>query len=369
MNSIKLEYQKLKLFCEDVFKKYGFTGNESEIITDVLLRADLYGIESHGVQRLARYRTYIEDKKVDVHAKPEIVFETPVSAVIDGHAGMGQLISSYAMKLAIEKAKKVGMAMVTVRNSNHYGIAGYYSQMACDTGFIGVSMTNSESIMVHTHARKALLGSNPIAVAIPAEPYPFYFDAATTVVPRGKIEVYSKLEKPLPGVWALDEKGKVTSDASLVIKNIIEKNCGGILPVGGENELSGGHKGYGYAMICEIFSAILSGGLTSNHHKHMHGTGASTCHFFMAVDPACFGDPESIKTCLSILLEELRHAPLADGETRIYTHGEKEIEAGKDRLKNGINVNIKTFIEMKDLCNSLNIDINDYFDNTDEKFK
>ncbi|MBR6728482.1 MAG: Ldh family oxidoreductase, partial [Clostridia bacterium] len=189
MSSLKYSVEALTKLCQDVFEKFGFTKEEAWRITDVLILADLYGVKSHGVQRLVRYHKSIENGCVRVDAKPEIVFETPVSAVIDANSGMGQLVSAFAMEKAIEKAKSVGMAFVTVRNSNHYGIAGYYTKMACDAGMIGLCVTNTEPIMVHTGARKAVLGTNPIAFAMPAEPVPFWFDAATTVVPRGKLEV------------------------------------------------------------------------------------------------------------------------------------------------------------------------------------
>jgi LDH2 family malate/lactate/ureidoglycolate dehydrogenase len=153
MNSIRYTVPQLERFCRDAFEKFGFTSEEAAQITDVLLLADLYGVASHGMQRLVRYHRSIEKQCIRVDAKPEIVFETPVSAVIDGHAGMGQLISVFAMNKAIEKAKQVGMAFVTVRNSNHFGIAGYYAKMACDAGLIGISATNSQSIMVHTGSR------------------------------------------------------------------------------------------------------------------------------------------------------------------------------------------------------------------------
>ena len=208
MSYINYSYPQLKTFCNDAFKAFGFTEAEAETITDVLLLSDLYGIESHGMQRLVRYHKGIEKGLIKVDAKPEIVYETPVSAVIDGHDGMGQLISVEAMKLAIEKAKTTGMAIVSVKNSNHFGIAGYYAKMACDAGLIGFAMTNSEAIMVPTYSRLAMLGSNPIAISMPAEPYPFFFDSSTTVVTRGKLEVYNKLSKPLPEGWALDENGK-----------------------------------------------------------------------------------------------------------------------------------------------------------------
>ncbi|MBQ2746456.1 MAG: Ldh family oxidoreductase [Clostridia bacterium] len=357
-NSINYSYTQLKRFCTDAFLKFGFGEPECDIIVDVLLTSDLYGIESHGMQRLVRYHKGIEKGLIKIDAKPEIVFETPVSAVIEGNDGMGQLLGHKAMSIAIEKAKKTGMAIVSVRNSNHYGIAGYYAKMACKEGLIGMSMTNSEAIMVPTFAKKAMLGSNPIAIAMPAEPYDFFFDASTTVVTRGKLEIYNKLGKPLPDMWALGADGKRSSDASDVLKNIVAKAGGGIMPLGGETEQSGSHKGYGYGMLCEIFCSILSMGLTSNH-THIGGKGG-TCHGFIAIDPAVFGDAAAIKEHLSTFLQELREAPKAEGEARIYTHGEKEVFAYKDRLENGIDVNIGTVAEMVDLCKYLDMDVKEY---------
>lgn len=356
--SINYSLESLKKFCTDAFLKFGFNPDECEIIVDVLLTSDLYGIASHGMQRLVRYHKGIEKGLIKVDAKPEIVFETPVSAVIEGNDGMGQLLGHKAMSLAIEKAKKTGMAIVTVRNSNHYGIAGYYAKMACKAGLIGMSMTNSEAIMVPTFARKAMIGSNPIAIAMPAEPYDFFFDASTTVVTRGKLEIYNKIGEPLPEGWALDADGKGSCDAASVLKNIVAKAGGGIMPLGGETEKSGGHKGYGYGMLCEIFCSILSMGLTSNH-THIGGKGG-TCHGFIAIDPAVFGDAKAISDHLSTFLRELREAPKAEGAERIYTHGEKEMLAYEDRLVNGIDVNLGTVAEMVDLCKYLNMDVKEY---------
>ncbi len=357
-NYIRYTYPQLKRFCEDCFQKFGFSEGESRIITDVLLLSDLYGIESHGMQRLVRYHKGIEKGLIKIDAKPEVVFETPVSAVIEGNDGMGQLVSHNAMKLAIEKAKTTGMAIVTVRNSNHFGIAGYYAKMACDAGLIGMAMTNSEAIMVPTFGRLAMLGSNPIAVAMPAEPYDFFFDASTTVVTRGKLEIYNKLGRPLPDGWAFDVTGKGSTDADYVLKNIVAKNGGGIMPLGGETELLGSHKGYGYGMFCEIFCSILSMGLTSNH-THVGGKGG-TCHGFIAIDPKVFGNPDEIKEHFSTFLQELRESPKSEGHDRIYTHGEKEIFAKADRLENGIDVNINTVAEMFDMCKYVGLNPVDY---------
>lgn len=361
--TINFSYETLKKFCEASFAKLGFSKLESEEITDVLLLSDLYGIESHGMQRLVRYHKGIEKGLIKVDAKPEIVFETPVSAVIEGHDGMGQLNSIFAMKKAIEKAKTSGIGIVNVRNSNHFGIAGYYAKMACDAGLIGFAVTNSEAIMVPTFCRMAMLGSNPIAMSMPAEPYPFFFDASTTVVTRGKLEVYNKNGKALPEGWALDKNGHGSTDAADVLKNIVAKNGGGIMPLGGEKEQTGSHKGYGYGMLCEIFSSILSMGITSNH-THIGGKGG-TCHGFAAIDPAIFGDANAIKEHLSTFLEELRNAPKADGAERIYTHGEKEILAYADRMKNGIDVNVNTVAEMVDFCNFVGLSVEEYLGKLD----
>jgi LDH2 family malate/lactate/ureidoglycolate dehydrogenase len=342
----QIEVEKARRFCRILFESYGFTPDESETITDVLIRADLFGIESHGVQRLVRYHAEIGSGQVDARAKSEIVHETPVSAVIDAHKSMGQLAAVPAMEMAIRKARGSGCGMVAVRNSNHYGIAGYYSLMAAGEDFLGISMTNSEAIGVPTFGRQAMLGTNPIALAIPAEPVVFSYDAATTVVPRGKLEVYNKNGKPLPEQWALDQDGLPSTDADKVLNGIIHKLEGGISPLGGQGELHGGHKGYGLGVIVEIFTAVLSGGLTSNYINitpDLNGI----CHYFMAVDIGVFGDRETIKSRMSAFLRELRDSGKAEGQDRIYTHGEKEMEAMTSRIREGIPVNPKTLEEMR----------------------
>ena len=361
--SIRYTYAQLNTFCMDAFMKFGFKEEEARIITNVLLLSDLYGIESHGMQRLVRYHKGIEKGMIKIDAVPEIVHETPVSAVIDAHDAMGQLVSHKAMTMAIEKAKKTGMAIVSVRNSNHFGIAGYYAKMACDQGLMGMAMTNSEAIMVPTFARMAMIGSNPIAVALPANPYPFFFDASTTVVTRGKLEVYNKMGKPLPEGWALNKDGHPSTDAKDVLSNIVAKNGGGIMPLGGSTETLGSHKGYGFGMLCEIFCSVFSQGTPSSHVNV--GGKSGTCHGFMAVDPHVFGDPEAIKAHFSAFLQELRDAPKADGQPRIYTHGEKEVFAYEDRMKNGIDVNINTVAEMADMARFLGMDSEKYLGKVD----
>ena len=366
MATLNFPVKTVERFCVDAFEKFGFTRKEAEQITDVLLLADVYGIQSHGTQRLVRYHKSIENGSVKIDAKPEIVFETPVSAVIDGHEGMGQLIGIFAMEKAIEKAKKSGMAFVTVRNSNHFGIAGYYTKMACDQGLIGVCGTNSLPIMVPTGAKEAMLGSNPLAFAVPADPVPFWFDAATTVVPKGKLEVYFKAGKDLKEGWAIDNTGAVSTDAEFVLKCMSNKDkMGGILPLGGAGETNGGHKGYGYSMVCEIMSAIFSLGTLSKDQFTTKGKGAGTCHSFMVIDPAIFGDPQAIKDYMSKFLAELRNGARADEATPIYTHGEKELIAIKRCESEGIDIDVSTVAEMVNVCKYLGMDSVAYFGEVD----
>lgn len=342
----RLDYEGVKTFCQRVYEGYGFTGEESRIITDVLLAADLSGIESHGVQRMVRYHKEITEGLVKIENSPKIVKETPISATVDANDAMGQLVGVSAMEMAMEKAKKTGIGMVAVRDSNHYGIAGYYTQMAARAGFVGICMTNTESIMVPTFGRQAMLGTNPIAFSMPAEPVPFTFDAATTVVPRGKLEVYAKRDGVIPEGWALDEKGHPSTDATRVLGNIIGKTGGGILPLGGPGEDNSGYKGYGFALLCEIFTSIFSDGTTANYIYKTKGR-ANICHFFMALDHGIFGEKEKLEQKLSTFLQELRDSPKAEGCQRIYTHGEKEFYAAKRIAREGIPVNEKTYEEMR----------------------
>ena len=341
-----VSYEALKKFCIKVFQGYKFDEKQAEQITDVLLAADLSGIESHGVQRLIRYHKEITSGLVKIDAKPEIVFETPLSAVIEGNDCMGQTLSVDAMNLAIEKAKKSGFGMVTVRNSNHYGIAGYYTRMAAEADMIGMCFTNTEAIMIPTNGKNAMLGTNPIAFAMPAEPTIYSFDAATTVVPRGKLEVYVKRGNGLPLGWALDENGHDSDEADRVLKNIIAKTGGGILPLGGSGEMTSGYKGYGFAMLCEIATAILSGGTTSNYIYKTPGR-ANIAHCFIALDHGMFGDKKEIEANFSKFLQEVRDSAKAEGQDRIFIHGEKEAEAKERVLREGVYLNDKTYDEMK----------------------
>ena len=359
MAYVTMNVDSVRKFCEDVFVKKGFTDKESKDIVDVLITADLYGIESHGVQRLIRYFKAMEEGSIDPKAKAVPVFETKISAVYDAPKTLGQVVAKMGMQKAIDMAKEHGFGAVCVRGSNHYGIAGYYTKMAADNDLLGICMTNTEAIAIPTYGKKAMLGTSPISVAMPADPVDFWYDVATTVVTRGKLEVYNKKEAPLPKGWAADENGADCDDASRVLKNIIGKLGGGIFPLGGCEELTGSHKGYGLGIIVELFTAIFAGGTTSPHVRNSGNADTSFC--FWAVDYGIFGDKKEIKARMSTLLRELRESPKADGHDRIYTHGEKEVESKAEKLKNGIPVNVKTVDEMKMIGETVGLDFSDYF--------
>ena len=360
-------YDQLNTFCMDAFQKFGFSESEARIISDVLLLSDLYGIESHGMQRLVRYHKGIEKGMIDVHAKPEIVHETPVSAVIDAHDAMGQLVSHQAMELAIEKAKKTGMAIVSVRNSNHFGIAGYYSMMAAKQGLMGVSMTNAEALVVPTYAREPMFGTNPIAVTIPADPHPFHMDFATSVMTCGKMEVYAKIGHELQPGMLVDETGTTCLDPNVFLRirdnksnpAYTEKTRGGIMPMGGEGMLFGGHKGYGLALLVDIMCAVMSHGAVSKGVRVTKDK-EKCCHFFAAIDYSLFGDKEETNRRLSEYLQSMRDAEPAEGQSRVYVHGDKEADAEKDVLAHGVGINPATYAEIEKYCVKKGINIKDY---------
>ena len=208
MSDTRISEKALRAFMERAYEKEGFEAEEARQIADVLMQADLFGIESHGAQRMMYYHQNIKSGSVDVRARAEVLRETPVSALMDGHFAMGHLTAAKAMRMAIEKAKTAGIGMVAVRNSSHYGIAGYYPLMAEREGLAAFSMTNTGPIMVPTFGREMMLGTNPMAFCMPADPYPFWFDASTTVVTLGKVEVYNKRGKPMPEGWTIDGAGQ-----------------------------------------------------------------------------------------------------------------------------------------------------------------
>jgi len=345
---------QLRAFMERVFEKEGFASDDAGMIADVLMQADLFGIESHGAQRMMYYHQNIASGSVNIHAQMEIVRETPVSALMDAHFSMGQVAAVRAMRMAMDKAKQSGIGMVCVRNSSHYGIAGYYTLMAAKEGLCAFSMTNTGPIMVPTFGREMMLGTNPISFCMPADPVPFWFDASTTVVTLGKVEVYDKRGKPMPQGWAIDAEGRISTDASKMNKSILGGEAGGILPLGGAGEQLGGHKGYGLAIMVEALTGVLAQGLLSPDMQGAHGD--HTSHFFLAFDPGMFGAPDEIRAGMSRYLRMLRESEKASGCGRIYTPGEKAHEAQRERLAYGIPVEEKTLSELRAIARDLGVE-------------
>ena len=354
MADILIPEPELRQYMERVFRAEGFSGGDAAKIADVLMQADLFGIESHGAQRMMYYHQNIASGSVNRAAKPEIVRETPVSALIDAHFAMGQLSGQFGMGLAIRKARENGIGMVAVRNSSHFGIAGYYTLMAERAGLAAFSMTNTGPIMTPTFGIEKMLGTNPIAFSMPADPVPFWFDASTTVVTLGRVEVYGKRGKPLPEGWTLKADGAPGSDAAEMNETILSGGNGGILPLGGAGELHGGHKGYGLGLMVEALTGILAQGLICPEMQGAHGD--HTSHFFLAFDPAMFGDAAAIRTRMSGYLQALRDSAKQPGQTRIYTPGEKAFAAQADRLAHGIPVERETWRELCGIAEALSVE-------------
>jgi len=326
----RIQAEPLKDFCVQVFQKMGISEEDARITANVLVTADLRGIDSHGVARLRRYVNGLRNGMMLAQPKIEVVTETPVTALIDAGAGLGQPVSHRAMEKAIQKAQDYGAGFVTVRNSNHYGIAGYYAMMALEHDCIGISMTNAAVLVVPTFGRDAMLGTNPIAVAAPADDeHPFVLDMATSTVPRGKLEVYSRLEKPLPLGWATDETGTPTHDADRVLENFKQRAGGGLLPLGGAGELLRGYKGYGLAMWVDIFTALLSGAAYADtvYPKTPDGKPlpSKIGHFFGAWRVDAFRPADEFKAAMDDLQRRIKDTPKAEGETRIYVHAREGI--------------------------------------------
>jgi L-2-hydroxycarboxylate dehydrogenase (NAD+) len=327
-NNLKIPVNDLKAFIQETLETTGVPAEDGKIITDVIITSDLWGIRSHGIAHLRMYNERIKKGIQLATTKMTIEKETPTTAVIDGGNGMGMVVGYHAMKLAIKKAKKYGLGAVAVRNSSHYGVAGYYPRMAVEAGMVGFSFTNAHPSTAPTFGVKPMLGTNPIAVAAPTdEEFPFMFDAATSVVPRGKVEVMRRANKPFQEGWAIDSEGMPATDTSNMIAEMNEGKVA-LLPVGGAGELFGGHKGYGLATMVEIFSAAFQNGtyLWGLTDEDEDGNPQFLCigHFFMAINVENFVPLEIFKQITGNIMRELRNSPKSPDQPRIYTAGEKE---------------------------------------------
>jgi LDH2 family malate/lactate/ureidoglycolate dehydrogenase len=359
-NEERFPVDKVRSFCIEALERLEVSHEDAQITARVLLEADLRGIESHGVARMSRYVDGIQQGMMRPKANPKTVHETPNTATIDADAGLGQPVSYKAMQLAIAKAREHSTGFVAVKNSNHFGIAGFYAMMSLPEDMIGICTTNSEVLVVPTFARNSLLGTNPIAIAIPAgKERPFVLDMSTATVTRGKLEVYARLEKPMPLNWATDENGTATDDPHRVLQNIIGRVGGGLLPLGGSLEDTGGHKGYGLAMAVEIFSAVLPGALYANkvYPKNEQGKPlpSGIGHFFGALRIDAFRSKDEFKRDMDDLFLRLKDAPKAKGAKRIYIHGEKEFERAEQLAKEGIPLNRKVVEDLHKIAQQLGI--------------
>ncbi len=345
MSKVVCPWKLISDFVTDAFVGYGVPREDAEICTDVLLESDKRGIESHGCNRFKPI--YIDRIKAGIQMPVtnfEIVKETPTTAVIDGHNGMGQVIGVKSMQMAIDKAKKYGMGMVAVRNSCHYGIAGYYATMATQQGCIGMTGTNARPSVAPTFGVDGMFGTNPFTIGIPSdEKFDFIFDCATSITQNGKIEYYERIgENVHPGTIIGRDGEPVEGDAGAALK-MIRQGEAALTTLGGIGEALGGYKGYGFAMAVELFSAILQDG---SYGKALDGKDKNgnirpyqLGHFFIAVDTEHFLGEETARKKTGEILRAVRASRKAPGCDRIYTAGEKEYEIWKERENSGVPIN------------------------------
>jgi len=357
---VRVPADVLRAFAERAFETLGVPAADARVCADVLLRSDLRGIASHGVGRLKMYVDRIRMGMLDPAAQPEVVREGPTTAVIDGHHGMGHVIGVRAMELAITKAKAHGLGAVAARNSSHFGIAGYYPLMAVAQDLIGVTVTNARPSVFPTFGAEPTFGTNPIAFGAPTdEDCPFLFDASTSVVPRGKLEVLSRAGKAIPTGWVGDPAGNAATDTDVVLAGL---NAGeyGLLPLGGLGELLSGHKGYGLATVVEILSASLQAGVFLKDLASFAPDGSARKqqlgHFFLAIDVAAFDEPAAFKKRTGDILRALRATRKVPGHDRIFTAGEKEWEAEGRILARGVPINPKLQADLSAVRDALSIE-------------
>lgn len=331
-------YEVLKEFTKNVFLQMNCSTADALKATDVLLAADLRGVDSHGIARLSGYVRLWENGRINSKPDIKLVHETPSTAVIDGDSGLGLVVAPEAMSYAIRKAEQVGTGWVAVKNSNHYGIAGYHAMQALEHDMIGMSMTNASPLVVPTFSKERMLGTNPIAVTFPAgEEPPFVADFATTTAAYGKLEILQRKEAPVPSGWVQDPAGNSSNDCHAITKG------GALLPLGSDRE-HGSHKGYCLGAMVDIFSAVLSGAnygpwvppyvafLGAQHDRVGDGIG----HFFGALRIDAFRPAEDFKAHMDIWLRRFRNAEPIAGQEEVLVPGDMERESEKQRLADGI---------------------------------
>ncbi|PIE29216.1 malate dehydrogenase [candidate division KSB3 bacterium] len=341
---IRVEQRSLELFCQNVFRGLKLSEQDAEVAAKVLVAADALGIPSHGIGRLWRYVNGLKSGLMLPEASEEILRDTPSSLVIDARGAMGAPISARTMAQVITKARNNGSAFGCVRNSNHFGLAGFYAKMALEHDMLGIAMTNTAALAVPTFGRHVMFGTNPLAFAAPADKErAFVLDMSTTVVTRGKVEVYERLEKALPDGWAVDKSGQAAKDARSLLNDMQNRLGGGIMPLGGIGKEFGGHKGYGLAVMVDILCAVLCGAPFGQDVFDTAESSARVSHFFGAINISCFRDPQEFRQDMDRMLTALRETPVAEGQERVYFAGLPEYEEEQRHTKLGIPVLRKTY--------------------------
>ncbi len=354
----QFSYQTLYKFTVNTFLSIGCSEKDAAIATEALLSADLRGIDSHGIARLIGYVRLWKVGRVNATPNIQVVHETPSTAVVDGDAGLGLVVAPFAMQVAIDKARQCGTGWVSVRNSNHFGIAGYHAMKALKEDMIGIAMTNASALVAPTFSTERMLGTNPIAVAIPAgEQPPFVADFATTTAANGKLEILQRKEEDTPTGWVQDAAGKDSTDA-----NILKKG-GSLLPLGSDREHSS-HKGYALGSIVDIFSAVLSG---ANYGpwvppfpayvpmpENMPGTGIG--HFFGAMRIDAFRTSAEFKEHMDNWITRFRNAKPSEGNEKVLIPGDPEREYEFERMQQGIPIYPSVIKELNELADKLKIE-------------
>ncbi len=339
---VYIDVEKLKAFIKDVFISLEVPEGHAEIIAEVLITSDLRGIDSHGIQRCKMYYDRIREGIYNPKTKISVIKDDKSTAVLDGGCGMGHVIAYLAMRLAIEKAKKYGLGAVAVRNSTHFGIAGYYSLMAIQEGMIGFVTTNTRPAVPPTFGIEPMLGTNPLTYGVPTdEEFPFLLDCATSIIQRGKVEVYNRMHKQLPDGVIISNNGNSKTDANIVLNKLLDRSAA-LLPLGGKGEDTSGHKGYGYATFAEILSSALQDGVYLKDTAGVIENGQKRLkvgHFFLVINIQNFIPLERFKEITGNIMRELRSSKKTPGKERIYTAGEKEYNSDVERRKNGIPLN------------------------------
>lgn len=350
-------YSRLFDFTYAVFKNIGCSDADADTATKTLLSADVRGIDSHGVARLSGYVRLWQAKRVNATPDIKIVHETPSTAVVDGDSGLGLVVAPFAMQVAIDKAKQCGTGWVSVRNSNHFGIAGYHAMMALKHDMIGMAMTNASALVAPTFSVERMLGTNPIAVAIPAGEEPaFVADMATTTAANGKLEILQRKNADAPIGWVQDKEGSDITDANAL------KTGGSLLPLGSDRE-HGSHKGYALGSIVDIFSAVLSGASYGPWvppfpayvpmPENMPGKGLG--HFFGAMRVDAFRPADEFKQHMDNWIRRFRNAKPIAGQERVLIPGDPEREMEVIRMQEGIPVVDSVVAELRKVAEQLHI--------------